>query len=156
MANKRCFDTNLNSINQSAGDYTKIKKQGVMYNELKFNVKKFGTVNPTKKNGYLYNANFCATNPTAKINNSCLKYAKNAELLLDITKGRRYINPLLGPAAVPIYNAWSGAFLVQDYQPAGVPHMTTGPFQNTTYFLEAEKAQLLYGIDYPEQVTIGG
>jgi hypothetical protein len=80
----------------SSSDYIKLKRQRVIYNEVPINEKTFGTTNPVKKNGYLYNRNFAffasLNKPAPNCACCCLKYARNYALLSDYTNGRIYQN----------------------------------------------------------------
>jgi hypothetical protein len=146
MSNRRCFDTNINTMRNTSSDFTNIKRQSVLYADVALNINKLGNANPVKINGHTYNNNYYATD--------CLKSAKNYSLLLDITKGRRYVNPVYLSTSVPLISSvplsesWSGNLIGKNYITEEIDVLNT----KTTFFKEAEQSQLLYGIAYPEKI----
>ena len=120
MSHNRCFDLLQHTIANSS-DYTRAKKQKMMYAELAKNssIPNVGP-NPVKKNGYKYNMNFgigqpqCAGTPT-DCSGGCLKFARSYELLLDITKGKLFANPMLNEANSHEGEMWAGNVLTVSY-----------------------------------------
>jgi hypothetical protein len=115
----RCFDT-LNKTVVTASDLTTARKQTTMFNTLQTNATNAALgPNPLKKTGYRYNSNFY----TAKCNqpagptdsSNIIVAAKSYELLLDITKGKRFSNPLLTTAAAK-YKMWGGNVMEVNYE----------------------------------------
>jgi hypothetical protein len=104
MPSNRCFQA-LNKTINDAGELTKKYRQETIYKELQENAKPtsdggFESINPLKNNGSRYNDNFLAKGGTvAGVRKFKLAQAKNYELLLDVSKGKRFNNPLLNPAA---------------------------------------------------------
>ena len=104
MPSNRCFQA-LNKTINDAGELTKKYRQETIYKELQENAKPtsdggFESINPLKNNGSRYNDNFLAKAGTASgVRKFKLAQAKNYELLLDVSKGKRFNNPLLNPAA---------------------------------------------------------
>ena len=119
----RCFDT-LNKTVITASDLTSARKQTTMYNTLQANATNnaFGP-NPLKKTGYRYNSNFftgkCVDQPGSAPNvrdaSNIIVAAKSYELLLDITKGKRFSNPLLTSASAK-YKMWGGNVMEVNYE----------------------------------------
>ena len=120
MAHNRCFDPLQNTISDS-GDYTRARKQKTMYAELAKNsaTPNVGP-NPVKKNGFKYNMNFgigqpqCAGTPV-DCSGGCLKFARSYELLLDVTKGKLFANPMLNEANSREGEMWAGNILTVSY-----------------------------------------
>ena len=203
MAVNRCFDTFF--PNTFSSDYTNISRQKTVFNEVNDNIIKLGTANPQKKNGFTYNSNFGVRSGGGEDKVGCLAFAKNHQLLLDITKGKTImknqniscpdnINPDQKMDA-PVFDAWSGNLYSVNYTEHGVNNIVefvagTTPsfrivdpshmlfydscpltdqigyppqwfsvvdisFNNTNYFIESNRAQLMNGLEYPEKVTFG-
>jgi hypothetical protein len=120
MAHNRCFDPLQNTISDSS-DYTRAKKQKMMYAELAKNssMPNIGP-NPVKKNGFKYNMNFgigqpqCGGTPT-DCSGGCLKFARSYELLLDVTKGKLFANPMLNEANSHEGEMWAGNIITVSY-----------------------------------------
>lgn len=144
MASNRCFDTFI--PNTTASDYVNITRQKRLFNDVNYNVNRFSTANPKKKNGSTYNNNFSVRNT----NNSngvkgCLAVAKNYELLLDITKGESIIsnkNIGCGPNAsqhkmdAPVFDAWSGNMYSVNYSKHGVNTILGYDVNNCIYYVD--------------------
>jgi len=101
MSANKCFG-NSNKNNSNASDYTIETKQSTIFTGI------------TK--GEKYNKNFVLTQCA---NFKTLTSAKSYELLLDVTKGRRYVNPLLPTTSSSSeFNSnemWSGNLYSIDY-----------------------------------------
>lgn len=113
MAGNNCFD-NFNSM-ESSSDYINRIRQTTIYNN--WACKSFsagGETNPVKKNGYRYNDNFGITKIT-NTQEGCLKFAKNYDLLLDITKGNMYAIDSVYNKFDSYQDALSGNFYSVDY-----------------------------------------
>lgn len=199
MAVNRCFDTFF--PNTFSSDYTNTTRQKTVFNEVNNNIIKLGTANPTKKNGFTYNNNF-GVRPAGEDKKACLAFAKNHQLLLDITKGKTImknqtidcegVNPKQKMDA-PLFDAWSGNLYSVNYSEHNVDNVVdfipdTKPaycivdpshvlfynscplteqngyppqwfdvvdisFNNTNYYIEANRAQILNGLQYPEKVV---
>ena len=119
MAANRCFTTF--TPNQFASDYLNMTRQKALFNEVNNNIIKLNNANPKKKNGFSYNNNFAVR---AGGENSCLVFAKNHQLLMDISKGQTIyknqaincntINPTQQMDA-PVFEAWSGNLYSVNY-----------------------------------------
>jgi len=201
MASNRCFDTfNPNTF---ASDYINTVRQKTVFNEVNGNIIKLNNANPQKRNGFTYNSNFGVR--SSQNETGCLAFAKNHQLLLDITKGRTImknqniscpgnINPDQKMDA-PVFDAWSGNLYSVNYTEHNVNNVVkfvadTDPsfnivdpshvlfydschlshesdyaenwfrtvdisFNNTNYYIEANRAQLLNGLAFPEKVVFG-
>jgi hypothetical protein len=126
MSHNRCFDLLQHTISNSS-DYTRAKKQKTMYAELAKNSSTTAIgPNPVKKNGFRYNMNFGITEPN-KCNSlaspgdqpdcsgGCLKFARSYELLLDVTKGKLFGNPMLNEANSHEGEMWAGNVITVSY-----------------------------------------
>ena len=201
MATNRCFDTFI--PNTTASDYVNTTRQKTLFKDVNYNVTHFSTANPKKKNGSTYNNNY-SVRETNNVNGvqGCLAFAKDYQLLLDITKGETILanqNISCGSTNAthkmdaPVYDAWSGILYSVDYLKHGVDNILnydynncvlhidpsnklfydgcpltdlTGyppewfnvvdiSFNNTNYFIEANRAQILNGFNYPSKVIFG-
>ena len=123
MSTNRCFET-LDSTVVSGSDRTNSRRQETIYLEMQRNSKKTGP-NPLKKNGYRYNQNFIskrfvAQPPTPQQqpppqNQYRLASAKSYDLLLDVTKGKRFANPVRNVGSNR-YKMWGGNVLQVNYE----------------------------------------
>jgi hypothetical protein len=121
MAHNRCFDPLQNTISDSS-DYTRAKKQKMIYAELAKNssMPNIGP-NPVKKNGFRYNMNYgigqpsCSTTTPEECVGGCLKFARSYELLLDVTKGKLFANPMLDEANSHEGEMWAGNIITVSY-----------------------------------------
>ena len=116
MASNRCFNT-LNKTIVNSSDLTSSRRQTTMYKEIAKNSTSVAGPDPVKKSGSTYNDNFIVKGTAA---DPCLAAAKNYELLLDITKGKRFANPLLDGASAAKYEMWVGNVLEANYHENGV------------------------------------
>jgi hypothetical protein len=116
MSSNRCFNT-LNKTIVNSSDLTSSRRQTTIYKEIANNSTSVTGPDPVKKDGSTYNANFIVKGTAAE---PCLASAKNYELLLDITKGKRFANPLLDGAASAKYEMWVGNVLEANYHNKGV------------------------------------
>jgi len=74
--------------------------------------------NPVKKNGFKYNMNFGIGEPQCTptdCSGGCLKYARSYELLLDVTKGKMFANPMLNEANSHEGEMWAGNIITVSY-----------------------------------------
>ena len=200
MAINRCFDT-FNPVTNSS-DYVNTTRQKTIFNEVNYNVNRFKNANPKKVNGYTYNNNFAVR----ESNNDqgvqgCLAFAKDYQLLLDITKGQTITaNQNIScngdetyKMDAPVFESWSGNFYSVNYAEHdvgtilqfdqencvlnidpdlelfytacsltnvdGYPpewfNVVDISFNNTNYYVEANRAQILNGFNYPEKVVFG-
>jgi len=123
MSSNRCFGTYTKDITSSS-DYITSKKQRSIYKTLQSDSINYGG-NPTKKNGSKYNDNFYVSSTSNK-NNPCvdgsnvLLACKSYELLLDITKGKKYNNPLMNNSAVK-FSMWAGNVTQVSYTDDQIP-----------------------------------
>lgn len=104
MSANKCFG-NSNKNQSNASDYTNETKQSTIFTGI------------TK--GEKYNKNFVLTQCNNGAKFKKLTSAKSYELLLDVTKGRRYVNPLLPlQSSSKEFNSnemWSGNLYSIDY-----------------------------------------
>ncbi len=126
MAANRCFTTF--TPNQFASDYLSTRRQKTLFNEVNNNIITLNNANPKKKNGFRYNSNFSVRpmgwGEDGETENSCLVFAKDHQLLMDITKGETIyknqsincntINPKQKMDA-PVFEAWSGNMYAVNY-----------------------------------------
>jgi hypothetical protein len=125
MPTNRCFQA-LNKTINNAGELTKKYRQETIYKELQENARPNSdggseSINPLKKNGSRYNDNFLAKGGSVGgIRKFKLAQAKNYELLLDVTKGKRFNNPLLNPSAAKA-QMLAGQFLKVKYDLQNAP-----------------------------------
>jgi len=119
MSTNRCFET-LQTTIVNGSDHTNTRRQKTIYVEMQHNSAKNGP-NPVKKNGARYNHNFIskhfkAVPNTLNIpeNQYRLASAKNYELLLDITKGKRLANTIKN-VGNNRYKMWGGNVMQVDY-----------------------------------------
>jgi len=119
MSTNRCFET-LDSTVVSGSDRTNSRRQETIYLEMQRNSKKTGP-NPLKKNGYRYNQNFISKRfvevthiPPHPPNQYRLASAKSYDLLLDVTKGKRFANPVRNVGSNR-YKMWGGNVLQVNY-----------------------------------------
>lgn len=125
-SNIRCFDT-LNKTVVTASDLTSSRKQTTMFNTLQANATNAALgPNPLKKTGYRYNSNFYTArcdwptsappvSPGFRDVSNIIVAARSYELLLDITKGKRYSNPLLTAGSAK-YKMWGGNVMEVNYE----------------------------------------
>ena len=112
MPSNRCFDLLSHTISNSS-DYTIARKQKTIYAELAQNTSNAAIgPNPVKKNGSRYNMNYGLTSDTS---NSCLKFAKSYELLLDVTKGKLFSNPVMNDSNSHEAEMWAGNTITVSY-----------------------------------------
>lgn len=112
MSNNKCF----NSVDQTiinASDLIHSKRQKTIYKNLSENTNSSAGPDPIKLNGSRYNDKFIVKGGAG--NNACLASAKNYELLLDLAKGKRFINPVLDGGSVDTDELWFGNVLEIDY-----------------------------------------
>ena len=112
MASNRCFNT-LNKTIVNASDLTQSKRQTTIYKDLANNTISAAGPDPIKNNGSTYNDNFIVKG--GNTDNACLVAAKNYDLLLDLTKGKRFANPVLNGASAAKYEMWAGNVLEANY-----------------------------------------
>lgn len=106
----KCFNS-LNRTVTDSGDYISKKKQTTLYQTLSNNISKYGIPSPLKNN-IRYDDSFGVSNSGS----NTLLYAKNYNLLLDVTKGKYFSNPILsGSAASASNEMWSGNTYLMDY-----------------------------------------
>lgn len=118
MSTNRCFET-LDSTVVNGSDRTNARRQETIYLEMQRNSAKTGP-NPVKKNGARYNQNFLSKKFKAiGANTPPLQYrlasAKNYDLLLDITKGKRFANPVKN-VGHDRYKMWGGNVMQVNYE----------------------------------------
>jgi len=130
MAVNRCFDTF--NPNTTANDYVNTTRQKTLFTDVNYNVTRFSTANPTKKNGFTYNNNFSVrTANNVQGVQGCLASVKDYQLLLDISKGETILanqsrgcvrthEPEPQKMAAPVFDAWSGNLYSVDYAKHGV------------------------------------
>lgn len=115
MSTNKCFE-NLNTTVVDGSDRINALRQKTIYKELQNNAMA-GAPDPIKKTGYRYNENF-KTAALHSQNGGGIKYelssAKNYELLLDITKGKRFANPILN-VGHDRYKIWGGNVMDVSY-----------------------------------------
>ena len=115
MSTNKCFE-NLNTTVVDGSDRINALRQKTIYKELQNN-SMAGAPNPIKKTGYRYNENF-KTAALHSQDGGGIKYelssAKNHELLLDITKGKRFANPILN-VGHDRYKIWGGNVMDVSY-----------------------------------------
>ena len=112
MSTNRCFET-LDIVNGS--DRTTARRQSTIYLEMQRNAATVGP-NPVKKNGVQYNKNFKATKLVhGNSSQYRLSAAKNYDLLLDITKGKRLANPVRS-VGHNRYKMWGGNIMQVNYK----------------------------------------
>tara|TARA_Y100001958_G_scaffold160010_2_gene165168 strand:+ start:2109 stop:2816 length:708 start_codon:yes stop_codon:yes gene_type:complete len=143
MSTNSCFET-LHSTIVNGSDQTNSRRQKTIYVEMQNNSKKNGP-NPVKKNGGKYNQNFISKHFKAAANTQNipenqyrLASAKNYELLLDITKGKRLVNPVKNVGANR-YKTWGGNVMQVDYtnsapiKPVSWTKLTDNSLSNDVY-----------------------
>lgn len=108
MCADRCFSNPTES--NSSSDYTRSTKQKTIFKDVVNQVQ--GQTNFIKNNGVNYNENF-------GLHNQCLAFAKSYDLLLDVTKGKYYSNPVEDPNWVS-NESWSAGLYSVDYSTNGV------------------------------------
>lgn len=117
MSANRCFET-LDTTVVSGSDKTNARRQETIYSEMQRNSSKKGP-NPIKKNGYRYNKNFISKRYKNPKDASSYQYrlasAKSYDLLLDITKGKRFSNPV-NNVGHNRYKTWGGNVMQVDYK----------------------------------------
>ena len=123
MAVNRCFTTF--NPNQNASDYLNTTRQKTIFKEVNNNIVKLNSANPKKKNGFRYNSNFSVRPMGLELNeNSCLVFAKDHQLLMDISKGKTiYKNQAINCNTInpeqkmdaPVFEAWSGNLYSVNY-----------------------------------------
>ena len=107
----KCFNS-LNKTIVDSGDYIKKKKQTTLYTNISNNIAKYGVPSPLKNN-VRYDDSFGIS--SCSDNSGVLLYAKNYDLLLDITKGKYFSNPNFGSGAPASWEMWSGNTYIIDY-----------------------------------------
>jgi hypothetical protein len=117
MAGNKCFDNF--ALNNSSSDYVNRLRQTTIYHNWACKSYTTGDTNPVKKNGYQYNDNFGITKIT-NVQEGCLKFAKNYQLLLDITKGSVFVNDAVNNSFDSYQDSLSGNFYSIDYSNNGV------------------------------------
>ena len=114
MSTNKCFES-INSTIVYGSDQTNTIRQKTIYMEMQRNSTTVGP-NPIKKNGSRYNQNFMAAKLEHKLS---LQYrlaaAKNYNLLLDITKGKRLANPLR-TVGHNRFKMWGGNIMEVNYK----------------------------------------
>ena len=106
MCADRCFSTSTKA--DSASDYTKSIKQKTIFTD----IVKQNQNNFIKSNGVNYNENF-------RLTNQSLTFTKSYDLLLDITKGKYYCDPVNDPNWVS-NEVWSSNLYSVNYSANGV------------------------------------
>lgn len=114
MASNRCFHT-IDQTIINASDLTQSKRQRTIYNNLTENTLSVYGPNPIKNNGSRYNNNFVVKGGGIGSSDACLVSAKSYDLLLDLTKGKRFANPVLDGASATTNELWIGNVLELDY-----------------------------------------
>ena len=167
MAHNRCFDLLSHTISNSS-DYTRARKQKTMYAELAKNSSTTAIgPNPVKKNGYKYNMNFGITDPNKcnaitspgqqpDCSGGCLKYARSYELLLDITKGKLFANPMLDEANSHEGEMWAGNVITVSYgdYPVVDTSFGDGSWNNVLFPFDTCSIDCSYGYgQYPGMVV---
>jgi hypothetical protein len=104
---EKCF-SNSNDSNKSSSDYIKTTKQKTIYTDIANQIQN----NFIKSNGVNYNKNF-------GLHNNCLAFAKSYDLLLDVTKGKYYSQPIIDPDWVS-NESWSSVLYSVNYSANGV------------------------------------
>ena len=113
MSTNRCFET-LDTTVVNGSDRTNSRRQETIYSEMQYNSAITGP-NPLKKNGYRYNQNFLCKKFTFEEKSQYrLASAKNYDLLLDITKGKRFANPVKN-VGHNRYKMWGGNVMQVNY-----------------------------------------
>jgi len=116
MSTNKCFE-NLDTTIVNGSDRTNALRQKTIYRELQHNCNTVGP-DPQKQNGFQYNQNFKTKEITSPLNDK-VKYelasAKNHELLLDITKGKRFANPIPN-VGHNRYKMWGGNIMNVSYE----------------------------------------
>jgi len=208
MSANRCLT--IFNPNTYSSDYINTIRQKTLFNEVNNNIIKLNNANPEKGNGYNYNSNFGVRPANKKEGDKgCLAFAKNHELLLDITKGKTIMNnQSLGcinndtkiTPNIPVYESWCANLYSVNYNEHNVPNAVVYPpdlvysifdasysivdpsyllfsnachlshdksypptwfstvdisFNNTSYYIEANRAQILNGLQFPEKVVFG-
>lgn len=115
MSQSRCFE-NMNNAIVTSSDRIHSLRQKTIYLEIKNNATKH-TPNPLKKNSARYNSNFNTKRMMTEdsSNNYFLSSAKNHTLLLDITKGKRFSNPIKNIGSNR-YKIWGGNVMQINYK----------------------------------------
>ena len=111
MSTNRCFET-LDTTVVNGSDRINSRRQETIYLEMQRNSAKKGP-NPPKKNGSRYNQNFISKKNTS--GEYSLASAKNYDLLLDITKGKRFANPVKN-VGHNRYKMWGGNVMQVNYK----------------------------------------
>jgi hypothetical protein len=122
MSTNKCFE-NLNTTVVDGSDRINAIRQKTIYKELQNNAMA-GAPDPIKNTGYRYNENFktIALQSTEGEIKYELSSAKNHELLLDITKGKRFANPILNVGHTR-YKNWGGNVMNVRYEEKITPLM---------------------------------
>jgi hypothetical protein len=120
MSTNKCFE-NLNTTVVDGSDRINAIRQKTIYKELQNNAMA-GAPDPIKNTGYRYNENFktIALQSTEGEIKYELSSAKNHELLLDITKGKRFANPILN-VGHDRYKIWGGNVMNVSYRDKSSP-----------------------------------
>lgn len=110
----RCFPI-LNRDIEYSGDYTRSKRQSTIYKSFRNSIKSNDThdLNKIQK----YDNNYIIKRTDIDLlngNKGCLVSANSHSALLDITKGKYYVNPILTGASAAKYESWTGVFILSD------------------------------------------
>ena len=118
MSTNRCFET-LDTTVVYGSDRTNSRRQETIYTEMQSNSNKSHDTNPVKKNGYRYNKNFISKRFTKAAGGTPYQYrlasAKSYDLLLDVTKGKRFANPVKN-VGHNRYKMWGGNVMQVNYE----------------------------------------
>ena len=106
----------MNNSIVTSSDRIHSLRQKTIYLEIKNNSTKHSP-NPQKKNGVRYNSNFRTKRMTTQDSSHTyfLSSAKNHTLLLDITKGKRFSNPIKNIGSNR-YKIWGGNIMQINYR----------------------------------------
>ena len=117
MSGNRCFET-LNSTVVYGSDKTNARRQETIYREMQINSTNKGP-NPVKHNKHQYNKNFISKRYKNQNDTSRYQYrlasAKSYDLLLDITKGKRFAKSI-NNVGHNRYKIWGGNVMQVDYK----------------------------------------
>ena len=117
MSTNRCFEK-LDTTVMYGSDRTNALRQETIYTEMQQNSLKTDP-NPVKETGVRYNKNFFSKRYKNPNDVSRYKYrlasAKSYDLLLDITKGKRFANPV-NNVGHNRYKTWGGNIMQVDYK----------------------------------------
>jgi hypothetical protein len=158
MAVNRCFDT-FNPI-QNSSDYMNSTRQKTIFKDVNNNIKKFGSANPKKKNGFRYNSNFGVIENDDNTT-GCLAFSTNYELFLDMTKGKTiYTNQSThctdannNKLNAPIYDAWSGNLYSVNYKENDINTIAT--YDLSYSIINVDPSHVLFYDSCPLTDTVG-